>query len=166
MTETAKKWKEWYKSLVGDEQKLDVVEQPAKPVVGEVIPGELILDANTVSPGSESVVSAHAGMLREEEIEDFTARMLREEEIEDFTTQQDGDSLMAKCNEEVKPVNESHLLEPGSFEKPSVERVTITQDGIRVGNMEIRIDSEHVKIVAPDSGPVVITAKLRTKARR
>lgn len=153
MTETAKKWKEWYKSLVGDEQKLDVVEQPAKPVVGEVIPGELILDANTVSPGSESVVSAHAGMLREEE-------------IEDFTTQQDGDSLMAKCNEEVKPVNESHLLEPGSFEKPSVERVTITQDGIRVGNMEIRIDSEHVKIVAPDSGPVVITAKLRTKARR
>lgn len=153
MTETAKKWKEWYKSLVGDEQKLDVVEQPAKPVVGEVIPGELILDANTVSPGSESVVSAHAGMLREEEIEDFTA-------------QQDGDSLMAKCNEEVKPVNESHLLEPGSFEKPSVERVTITQDGIRVGNMEIRIDSEHVKIVAPDSGPVVITAKLRTKARR
>lgn len=145
------KFKQWYKTLVDDEP-LDVVEQP-KPVVGEVVPGEIILDAIQPSYQHEPSVTAQESMLREEE----------QAEVETYPAE---GSLMAKCNE-LKPVDDSYLLEPGSVAAvPPVERVSVTADGIRVGNVEIRIDSEHVKIVAPEVGPVIITARLRAKTRR
>lgn len=147
------KFKKWYKALVDDEP-LDVVEQP-KPVVGEVVPGEIILDAIQPSYQHEPSVTAQESMLREEE----------QAEVETYPAE---GSLMAKCNE-LKPVDDSYLLEPGSVvpvPAPTEERVSVTADGIRVGNVEIRIDSEHVKIVAPEVGPVIITARLRAKTRR
>lgn len=145
--------KNWYKGLVSEEVP-EIVDE--KPVVGEVTRGPWI-------PEEENEFS-EAPPRHEEPSVPATASMLEENLGSSEDAGPVSESLIEKCRAS-EAVSEGRLwyLEPGSEPR---ERVTVTHDCIKVGNVELRIDSEHVKIVAPDSGPVVITAKLRQKTRR
>lgn len=158
--------KNWLEKFTADEA-IDVVEQPAvvqeskekaPSVIGEVKPGRLILDGipgyEQEKPGDDVLVSAHAGMLQ----------------ADSFPVEATAEPISSSVAEPIGALSGLGYLEPGSFSGYSAtrvsERVVITSEGVKIGNVLIEIDAEHIRVVASEDGRVVITAKPRVEKPR